>query len=192
VDPEALVAATSNKSKADNIETWAVSEVDKKGKKKKGTLGIGNGAVFFASESDKVALFICVMKQLTILSRLPYKNGRPRFFSLLTSTSLSMSLSRSEAPHLSVSTIMQVQRILPKQLLQNSKSQRNYPYHPRKTTFQRDLAVLQLSLFISMFPPQLSLLENLQKEKKRKYCKNNVMGNRLLPYMILMLMVRTS
>ena len=25
-----------------------------KGKKKKGTLGVGNGAVFFASESDKV------------------------------------------------------------------------------------------------------------------------------------------
>jgi hypothetical protein len=32
-----------------------VSEVDKKGKKKKGTLGVGNGAVFFASESDKVS-----------------------------------------------------------------------------------------------------------------------------------------
>ena len=36
------------------METWAVSEVDKKGKKKKGTLGVGNGAMFFASESDKV------------------------------------------------------------------------------------------------------------------------------------------
>ncbi len=34
--------------------TWAVSEVDKKGKKMKGTLGIGNGAVFFASETSKV------------------------------------------------------------------------------------------------------------------------------------------
>ena len=28
-------------------------EIDKKGKKKKGTLGIGNGALFFASDSDK-------------------------------------------------------------------------------------------------------------------------------------------
>lgn len=31
-------------------------EIDKKKKKKKGTLGVGNGAVFFASESDKVSL----------------------------------------------------------------------------------------------------------------------------------------
>ena len=38
----------------DSIQTWAVSEVDKKGKKKKGTLGVGNGSIFFASESDKV------------------------------------------------------------------------------------------------------------------------------------------
>jgi hypothetical protein len=51
-DPADLVKAT--KAKADDIQTWAVSEVDKKGKKKKGTLGVGNGAVFFASESDKV------------------------------------------------------------------------------------------------------------------------------------------
>jgi hypothetical protein len=41
-------------STGDPIQTWSVSEVDKKGKKKKGTLGVGNGAVFFASESDKV------------------------------------------------------------------------------------------------------------------------------------------
>lgn len=31
-----------------------VQELDKKKKKKKGTLGVGNGAVFFASETDKV------------------------------------------------------------------------------------------------------------------------------------------
>ncbi|KAI0296116.1 hypothetical protein B0F90DRAFT_1116027 [Multifurca ochricompacta] len=37
----------------DAIKTWAISEIDKKGKKKKGTLGIGNGAIFFASEADK-------------------------------------------------------------------------------------------------------------------------------------------
>ncbi|OCH90954.1 hypothetical protein OBBRIDRAFT_776007 [Obba rivulosa] len=51
VDPADRVAAT--KAQADDIKTWHVSEIDKKGKKKKGTLGIGNGAIFFASESDK-------------------------------------------------------------------------------------------------------------------------------------------
>ncbi|KAG6919410.1 hypothetical protein DXG01_006293 [Tephrocybe rancida] len=51
VDPADRVA--SAKVTADGIKTWSVSEIDKKGKKKKGTLGIGNGAVFFASESDK-------------------------------------------------------------------------------------------------------------------------------------------
>lgn len=52
MDPADRVA--SSKANADDIKTWAVSEIDAKGKKKKGTLGIGNGAVFFASESDKV------------------------------------------------------------------------------------------------------------------------------------------
>lgn len=52
VDPAARVA--SAKVTADDIKTWSVSEIDKKGKKKKGTLGVGNGAVFFASDSDKV------------------------------------------------------------------------------------------------------------------------------------------
>lgn len=36
----------------DHIMTWSVSEISSK-KKKKGTLGIGNGAIFFASDSDK-------------------------------------------------------------------------------------------------------------------------------------------
>ncbi|TDL29192.1 hypothetical protein BD410DRAFT_779523 [Rickenella mellea] len=53
VDPADRVAASKAKANADSIQTWSVSEVDKKGKKKKGTLGIGNGAVFFTSESDK-------------------------------------------------------------------------------------------------------------------------------------------
>ncbi|GBE79439.1 hypothetical protein SCP_0206380 [Sparassis crispa] len=52
IDPADRVAAAP-KAQADDIQTWSVSEVDKKGKKKKGTLGVGNGAVFFASESDK-------------------------------------------------------------------------------------------------------------------------------------------
>ncbi|CCM04044.1 uncharacterized protein FIBRA_06203 [Fibroporia radiculosa] len=51
VDPAERVAGA--KAQADDIKTWTISEVDKKGKKKKGTLGVGNGAVFFASESDK-------------------------------------------------------------------------------------------------------------------------------------------
>ncbi|KIK93500.1 hypothetical protein PAXRUDRAFT_144937 [Paxillus rubicundulus Ve08.2h10] len=53
VDPADRVAQAPVKAQADDIKTWAVSEVDKKGKKKKGTLGIGNGSLFFASESDK-------------------------------------------------------------------------------------------------------------------------------------------
>ncbi|KAF8332687.1 uncharacterized protein EI90DRAFT_3054038 [Cantharellus anzutake] len=53
LDPQERVAQSLDKPRNDGIETWSVSEIDKKGKKKKGTLGIGNGAVFFASESDK-------------------------------------------------------------------------------------------------------------------------------------------
>ncbi|KAI9433599.1 hypothetical protein H4582DRAFT_1986948 [Lactarius indigo] len=53
VDPAELVRSTASKVKADAIKTWSVSEIDKKGKKKKGTLGVGNGAIFFASEADK-------------------------------------------------------------------------------------------------------------------------------------------
>lgn len=43
----------SGPARKDSIETWSIQLMDKK-KKKKGTLGVGNGAVFFASESDKV------------------------------------------------------------------------------------------------------------------------------------------
>ena len=56
MDPADRVA--SAKATADDIKTWSVSEIDKKGKKKKGTLGVGNGAVFFASDSDKVEPYI--------------------------------------------------------------------------------------------------------------------------------------
>jgi hypothetical protein len=45
----------AERPKADDIKTWSVSELDKKGKKKKGTLGVGNGSLFFASEADKVS-----------------------------------------------------------------------------------------------------------------------------------------
>ncbi|EJT97499.1 hypothetical protein DACRYDRAFT_119198 [Dacryopinax primogenitus] len=54
VDPqERVLASVAKASPSDNIETWPVTEIDSKGKKKKGTLGIGKGNVFFASESDK-------------------------------------------------------------------------------------------------------------------------------------------
>lgn len=54
IDPADRVAATKVVVQ-DDIQTWQVSEVDKKGKKKKGKLGIGSGTVFFASEADKVS-----------------------------------------------------------------------------------------------------------------------------------------
>ncbi|KAG9128371.1 cytoskeletal protein binding protein [Ceratobasidium sp. 392] len=52
-DPTELVAASHTKARDDPVQTWSVSILDKKDKKKKGTLGVGNGAIFFASESDK-------------------------------------------------------------------------------------------------------------------------------------------
>ncbi|PFH46321.1 hypothetical protein AMATHDRAFT_7968 [Amanita thiersii Skay4041] len=54
VDPADRVASSkASQPNPDPIKTWSVSDADKKGKKKKGTLGIGNGSIFFASESDK-------------------------------------------------------------------------------------------------------------------------------------------
>ncbi|THV08589.1 hypothetical protein K435DRAFT_772053 [Dendrothele bispora CBS 962.96] len=55
VDPAERVSHNKVNS-ADEIKTWSISELDKKGKKIKGTLGIGNGAVFFASETSKAAV----------------------------------------------------------------------------------------------------------------------------------------
>lgn len=55
IDPADRVAATKVVVQ-DDIHTWQVAEIDKKGKKKKGKLGIGSGTVFFASEADKVSL----------------------------------------------------------------------------------------------------------------------------------------
>ena len=68
----------SHKLSADDIKTWSVSELDKKGKKKKGTLGIGNGSLFFASESDKVCRSR-LLRWLILLNnsrRPPCRNGR--------------------------------------------------------------------------------------------------------------------
>ncbi|KAH8830815.1 hypothetical protein DL96DRAFT_1786537 [Flagelloscypha sp. PMI_526] len=52
VDPAERVAATKSRSD-DPVKIWSVTNVDAKNKKKKGTLGAGNGAVYFASDSDK-------------------------------------------------------------------------------------------------------------------------------------------
>lgn len=54
-----MASSKASQSNADPIKTWSVTDIDKKGKKKKGTLGIGNGAIFFASESDKVGEYLC-------------------------------------------------------------------------------------------------------------------------------------
>ncbi|CAG8505262.1 6612_t:CDS:10 [Ambispora leptoticha] len=61
-DPLKLYAARpkgASNAAANETKTWSVSEVDKdkKKKKKKGTLGIGNGKIFYGSESDKPATF---------------------------------------------------------------------------------------------------------------------------------------
>jgi len=61
VDPAERVAATSDRSNVDPVETWTVSLLDKKGKKKKGTLGVGKGSIYFASESDKVLRLLLSM-----------------------------------------------------------------------------------------------------------------------------------
>ncbi|PWN52249.1 hypothetical protein IE53DRAFT_10601 [Violaceomyces palustris] len=52
--PTMIMAPAGIQDKADDIKMWPVSAVDSKKKKKKGTLGIGNASLFFASESDKM------------------------------------------------------------------------------------------------------------------------------------------
>lgn len=118
VDPADRVA--SNKAQADDIKTWAVSELDKKGKKKKGTLGVGNGAIFFASESDKVnypfkkrPLFKGIML-IYFTFRPLSRNGKPQMFSPVRSTSLNTSSSKSVVHLQPVYTSMLAPRILPK------------------------------------------------------------------------------
>ncbi|KAK4056826.1 hypothetical protein OIO90_002076 [Microbotryomycetes sp. JL221] len=64
VEPAAVVSRAPAAS-AGNVKTWAVTEIDKKKKKKKGTLGVGNGAVFFASESDKTPVQQYPLAELT-------------------------------------------------------------------------------------------------------------------------------
>lgn len=124
-------------AKTDGIKTWAVSvskpsrirnassqnsllqEVDQKGRKRKGTLGIENGAIFFASESDKVRCshsIIDISVIICILYRLPYSSGRlhPSFPS--TSINPSISSWRSLALHQQVYTSTQGQKMQPRQL----------------------------------------------------------------------------
>ncbi|CAD6924658.1 unnamed protein product [Tilletia controversa] len=49
----ATASSTIPADKADDIRMWPVQILDAKKKKKKGTLGLGNASLFFASESDK-------------------------------------------------------------------------------------------------------------------------------------------
>ena len=51
--PQIQLPQTAQLGKGDEIKMWPVSALDNKKKKKKGTLGIGNASLFFASESDK-------------------------------------------------------------------------------------------------------------------------------------------
>ena len=51
--PQIQLPQTAQLGKGDEIKMWPVSALDSKKKKKKGTLGIGNASLFFASESDK-------------------------------------------------------------------------------------------------------------------------------------------
>lgn len=63
----------------DKVETWSVSQVEGR-KKKKGTLGVGNGAVFFASDTDKVSreLLFAQYKLIIVVSRQAVSYHRPR------------------------------------------------------------------------------------------------------------------
>ncbi|ODO01433.1 hypothetical protein I350_06252 [Cryptococcus amylolentus CBS 6273] len=61
----------------DKVETWGISELDGK-KKKKGTLGVGNAAVFFASDTDKAA----PVKQYPITSLLAVSQPSSKLLSL--------------------------------------------------------------------------------------------------------------
>lgn len=60
--PQIHLPQTAQLGKGDNIKMWPVSALDSKKKKKKGTLGIGNASLFFASESDKTPV-----KKISIL-----------------------------------------------------------------------------------------------------------------------------
>lgn len=86
VDPADRVASTKVND-ADTIATWSVSEVDKKGKKMKGTLGIGKGAVFFASETSKACHLIHLYSYLAnaVVHRPLFKGGpRPILLTFLS------------------------------------------------------------------------------------------------------------
>ncbi|GAA5940102.1 cytoskeletal protein-binding protein SLA1 [Sporobolomyces koalae] len=61
-------SAAGTSAVAGDIQTWSVTSLDAKKKKKKGTLGVGNGAIFFASESDKTPVQQYPLSTLTNFS----------------------------------------------------------------------------------------------------------------------------
>ena len=58
VAPRAVPAAWTASSTQDEIQMWSVTELDmkKRKRKNKGTLGVGNGSVFFATDTDGAAV----------------------------------------------------------------------------------------------------------------------------------------
>lgn len=149
-----------------------MSEVDKKGKKKKGTLGIGGGNMFFASESDKVCPtcsltgFYVWFSPSSCANRLLCRNGNFRTSSLIAKRRTSMFMSTSEGQLQLASTF--TQGLKTSQMLSypswkrlahhhpNAKQRLNQPCLNRKR-FQNDREVAQPNQFILTPPsPRLS------------------------------------
>ncbi|KAF8924998.1 cytoskeletal protein binding protein [Dissophora ornata] len=53
VIPRSISSPAAVPAEKDDLKFWSVNEVDKKKKKKKGSLGVGNMTIFFGSEEDK-------------------------------------------------------------------------------------------------------------------------------------------
>ena len=64
-----------NPTDSGKFKTWQVQEIDRKKRKRKGTLGVGNGQIIFASGSDKTAV-----QQWPIISLLHYNTERKHVF----------------------------------------------------------------------------------------------------------------
>ncbi|GAA5877710.1 hypothetical protein JCM3774_006651 [Rhodotorula dairenensis] len=72
--PAAASYASAGSAGASSVETWSVTMLDAKKKKKKGTLGVGNGSLFFASESDKTPVQQYSLASLSDLSSEKHKH----------------------------------------------------------------------------------------------------------------------
>ncbi|KAH8929679.1 hypothetical protein BT69DRAFT_1256049 [Atractiella rhizophila] len=103
-DPSELAASAKAAGSGSPVKTWAVTEIDAKKKKKKGTLGVGNGMIFFASESDKNPVQQYPMSNLTNFTTEKSKHlyltlstlEEPLHFSISSKDTLSEILSKLE------------------------------------------------------------------------------------------------